>query len=101
MKSTKFQPKGKFIPFNPDLILKNTQVKREYDQLQPEFALIRAMLDARTKQGLSQADIAKQMGTKQAVISRIETGKANPSLNFLKRLAEVLNLNLKITFTPR
>jgi len=76
--------------------LKDPKFKEAYDQLQPEYELIRAIMDARIKQGMSQEDLATKIGTKQAVISRIETGKANPSIMFLKRLTLALNASLEI-----
>ena len=81
--------------------LKNPKIKAEYDKLQPEFALIRAILDARIKKGVTQQQLAKKIGTKQSVISRLESGKANPSIAFLKRMAEALNAHLEISFIPR
>lgn len=79
--------------------LKNPKIKAEYDKLQPEFALIQAVIDARTKNGLTQAKLAKKIGTKQSVISRLESGRANPSVAFLKKLAQALNSHLEIRFT--
>lgn len=80
--------------------LQNPKIKAEYDKLQPEFALIQAVIDARTKNGLTQAKLAKKIGTKQSVISRLESGRANPSVAFLKKLAQALNSHLEIRFTP-
>lgn len=80
--------------------LKDPKFKTEYDKLQPEFALIRAVIDARLKKGLTQEDLAEKIGTKQSVISRLESGNANPSFAFLKRIAQALNFHLEIKFTP-
>lgn len=80
--------------------LKNPKVKAEYDRLQPEFALIDAMIKSRAKYRLTQKALAVKMGTKQSVISRIEIGRANPTFAFLKRLAKALNSNLEIRFNP-
>ena len=79
--------------------LKDPEFKREYDRQQPEFALIRAVLDARMKKGLTQEDLADKIGTKQSVISRLESGRANPSFAFLKKLAQAFNSKLEIKFT--
>ncbi|MBM3284016.1 helix-turn-helix transcriptional regulator [Candidatus Gottesmanbacteria bacterium] len=79
--------------------LKNPKFKTEYDRLQPEFALIRAVIEARINKGLTQTELAEKIGTKQSVISRLEIGKANPSFSFLKRLAQALNTRLEIRFT--
>lgn len=80
--------------------LKNPKIKAEYDKLQPEFALIDAIIKSRVKYGLTQKALAVKMGTKQSVISRIEIGRANPTFAFLKRLAKALNSNLEIRFNP-
>jgi ribosome-binding protein aMBF1 (putative translation factor) len=79
--------------------LKDPKFKTEYDKLQPEFALIRAVIEARIKKGVTQKKLAKKMGTKQSVISRLESGKANPTLTFLKKLAIALDTRLEIHFT--
>jgi len=78
--------------------LKNPKIKAEYDRLQPEFALIRAMIEARMKKGVTQKELAEKIGTKQSVISRLESGRANPSVAFLKKLAQALNTHLEIRF---
>ena len=78
--------------------LKNQKVKTEYDRLQPEFVLINTLIEARKKSGMTQAQLAKKIGTKQSVISRLEIGLANPTLEFLKRLANALNSTLQIRF---
>ena len=78
--------------------LKNPKFKAEYDRLQPEFALIGAMIEARMKKGITQEKLAKKIGTKQSVISRLESGRANPSVAFLKKLAQALNTHLEIRF---
>lgn len=80
--------------------LKDPKFKAEYDKLQPEFALIRTMIEARMKKGVTQKELAKKIGTKQSVISRLESGRANPSIAFLKRLAGALDSSVEIHFTP-
>lgn len=79
--------------------LKNPKIKAEYDKLQPEFAMIQAVIDARVKKGVTQKELAQKIGTKQSVISRLESGRANPSVAFLKKLAQALNSHLEIRFT--
>lgn len=78
-------------------VLKDPEFKEEYDKLQPQFALIRARIEKR----LTQEQLAKKIGTKQSVISRLESGRANPSIGFLKKLAQALNSHLEIKFVPR
>ncbi|OGG02639.1 transcriptional regulator [Candidatus Gottesmanbacteria bacterium RBG_16_37_8] len=81
--------------------LKNPKFKAEFDRLQPEFEVINTLIRARIKRGITQEKLAKKMGTKQSVISRLESGNANPSLKFLKKFAQALNSNLEIKFLPR
>lgn len=74
--------------------------KAEYEALEPEFTLLKALLSARKKAGLSQAEIAKRMGTKPPAITRLESsltsGKHSPSLATLKKYVEVLGYRLEI-----
>ena len=50
--------------------LKDPKIKVEYDKLQPEFAVIRAVIEARMKKGMTQKLLAGKIGTTQSVISR-------------------------------
>ena len=79
--------------------LKDPAFKAEFDRQQPEFAVINAIIDARVKRGVTQEELAQKIGTKQSVISRLENGRANPSVAFLKKLAQALNSHLEIRFT--
>jgi predicted transcriptional regulator len=81
--------------------LKDPELKAEYDALEPEFAIIRAMIDARERQGITQKELASRTGIAQADISKLENGNANPSIKTLKRLASGLGCRLKIEFAAR
>lgn len=81
--------------------MKNPKYRLEYEKLEPEFAIARAIIDARIKRKISQAQLAKRMGTGQAVVSRLEGANASPSLSLIKRLANALNLKLELRLTPR
>lgn len=59
------------------------------------------MIDARVTKKLSQEELARRMGTGQAVISRLENANASPSLSLIKRLANALGLKVELKFTPR
>ncbi|MCX6784252.1 MAG: helix-turn-helix transcriptional regulator [candidate division WWE3 bacterium] len=80
--------------------LKNPKIKAAYDRAEPEYAAMEAVLKARMEKGLTQTQLAKKMGTKQAVVSRLESGLANPSVKFLMRLADALDCRLTIRFSP-
>lgn len=79
-------------------VLKDPKIKAEYDKLDPEFAPIEAILEARVKNGMTQAQLANKVGTKQSAIARLESGNANPSIGFLQKLAEALGKKLVIRF---
>ena len=81
--------------------LKDEEFKKEYDNLQPEFDVIRAIVEARTSQNLTQKQLAERTGIHQADISKLENGTRNPSINLLKRLAEGMDMVLKIEFVPK
>ena len=79
-------------------ILKNDEIKSEYDALAPEYDIIEAMIIARNNLNLTQKDLSKRTGINQADISRIENGTRNPSLKMLKKLASGLGMELKLEF---
>ena len=81
--------------------LENEEFKKEYEAIQPEMDVIRAIVDARTSQNLTQNELAKRTGINQADISKLENGTRNPSVNLLKRLAEGMGMVLKIEFVPK
>lgn len=80
--------------------LQKKDVKTVYDALEPEFTLLRELLQARQKAGLSQADIAERMGTKATAVTRLESsltsGKHSPSIATLKKYAQALDCHLEI-----
>lgn len=81
--------------------MKNPKYRLEYEKLEPEFAIASAIIDARIKRKITQKELAKRMGTGQAVVSRLEGANASPSLSLIKRLASALNLKLELRLTPR
>jgi len=80
--------------------LKDPAYKAEYDALEPEFAIIHAMIDARKSSGMTQKQLSEKTGIAQGDISKIEVGEANPTINTLKRLASGLDMKLKLEFIP-
>ncbi len=79
-------------------ILKNDEIKSEYDALAPEYDIIEAMIIARKNLNITQKDLSEKTGINQADISRIENGTRNPSLKMLKKLASGLGMQLKLEF---
>ena len=80
--------------------LKDPEFKKEWDDIQPEMDVIRAMIDTRIGQNLTQKQLAERTGIDQADISKLENGTRNPSLKLLKRLAKGMGMQLKIEFVP-
>jgi transcriptional regulator with XRE-family HTH domain len=80
--------------------LKDPEVRKEWDDMGPEFAIVQAIIDARNNASLTQRQLSEQTGIAQADISRLENGNANPSLKTLKRLASAMGMTLKIEFLP-
>ncbi len=77
--------------------LKNSKVKTEYDALSPEYGVIKAIIRERIKRGWSQTELAEAIGSRQPVISRLERGEGNPTLETLGRIAKALDLSLKVS----
>ena len=79
-----------------DKQLEDEEFRKEWEEFQPELELMKQVIGERIKQNISQKELADRMGTKQANISKLENGNANPSLDFLKRLASSLGKKLEI-----
>jgi ribosome-binding protein aMBF1 (putative translation factor) len=80
--------------------LNDPKYRREYEALEEEFSLVAALIEARTRAGLTQEQVAQRMQTTQAVIARLEGGGSKPSTRTLERYAEATGSRLKITFEP-
>ena len=78
-------------------LLKDKEVRRIYDELGPEYEAISLLIRARNEKKISQAELAKKMGTKQSAISRFESGTYHPTMVFLYRLADALGAKLTVT----
>ena len=81
--------------------LKDPEFKKEWDALEPEFNVIQAMIDERKNSNMTQKELAERTGIDQSDISKIETGNANPSLSTLKRLADGMDMILRLEFIPK
>lgn len=95
----KISNKINLVPFSEfkKKALMDPEIKAEYDRLEPEYQIIRAIIDKRLKKNMSQKELAEKMGTKQSALSRLESGTYNPSLLFLKKVATALNAKLSIS----
>ncbi len=77
--------------------LKEPRYRAAYDALTPEFELAKALIRARLRAGLSQAELARRMGTTQSVIAKLESGKSLPSTRTLHRYARATGSKVRIT----
>lgn len=71
-----------------------------YDALEEEFALASALIKARAAADMTQEQVAEAMGTTQAVVARLESGRTMPSTRTLKRFAQATGMRLRISFEP-
>jgi len=81
--------------------LKNPEFKKEYDKLQPEYEIIHKIIESRIKLKLTQKDLAARMGTKQSALARLESGRGNPTLKFIQKLATALGTDITLTFSGK
>lgn len=84
-----------------EIQMENPEFAKEYESIQPEMDVIRAIVEARTSQNITQKELAERTGINQADISKLENGTRNPSVNLLKRLADGMGMVLKIEFVPK
>ena len=91
---------------NHEAFLKKAATRRgfaeAYEALEPEYQVIRQLLRARTRAGLTQDAVAERMGTTKSAISRLEAaGKHAPSLTTLRRYAQAVGCDLQVRLVPR
>lgn len=76
------------------------EYREAYEALEGEFALVEALIRARTHAALSQAEVAGRMGTTESVVSRLESGRVKPSTRTLERYAKATGHRLRISLEP-
>jgi len=81
--------------------LKDEEFKKEWEDSECEYALVKSLVAARKECHMTQKELAEKTGINQADISKIETGNANPALSTLKRLAEGMDMVLRLEFIPK
>lgn len=72
--------------------------RQEYEALEEEYALARALIEARAAAGLTQAQLADRMGTTQSAVARLESGRSQPSTQTLVKVAAATGTRLRIKF---
>ena len=81
--------------------MEEPEYQKAYEALEGEFGLAKAVIEARSRVGLTQAELARKMGTTQPVLARLEGGRTRPSMRTLERLARATGTRLLISFEPR
>ncbi len=86
-------------------LLRNSEVRKEYEDLEEEFALFDELLKARMNAGLTQAEVARRMGTKTPAVARLEAGGGNkrhsPSISTLRKYAKAVDCDLEIKLVQK
>jgi predicted transcriptional regulator len=82
-------------------LMRSPEFRVEYEKADAEFALVEALVRARTKAKLTQAQLAKKIGTTQSAIARLEGGHVSPSLATLRRYAQATGARLQIELISR
>jgi predicted transcriptional regulator len=85
----------KFEEFEAKL-LEKPEIRKEYEALKPKYDMIRSLIERRSKMGISQAELAKIIGTKQPAISRLEKGDYNTTLSTFFKVADALELDVSL-----
>ncbi len=81
--------------------MQDPEFAKTYEEIRSEMNVIRAMIEARTSQNLTQKELTEGTGIAQTKISRLENGTRNPSIKLLQRLTDGMGMVLNVTFTPK
>jgi predicted transcriptional regulator len=77
-------------------LMENPKFRKEYEKADAEFSIIEALIHARAAARLSQAEVARRIGTTQSAIARLEAGNVAPTIPTLRRYAEATGTKLRI-----
>lgn len=80
-------------------LLQDREIRKAYEELGPEFALVKTIIKKRIEKRITQAALARKIGTKQSAISRLESGEYNPTLAFLGKVARALDSKLEVSIS--
>jgi len=87
-----------FKDFLNENLEKDPEFKKEWEENRVRRELVKKVIELRIKEQINQKELAERIGTNQSAISRFESGRYNPSIDFLKRLANALNKKIEINF---
>ena len=78
-------------------LMKDEELKAEYENLKPRYELIAQIIDARSQLNITQEELAQRVGTQKSNISRFESGSYNPTLDFVTKVAHSLGKEVHIS----
>jgi transcriptional regulator with XRE-family HTH domain len=81
-------------------LMADPEFREEYAKADAEYTLIESLVRARNAAQLSQAELARRIGTTQSAIARLEAGRVSPSVSTLRRYAEATGTKLRIELLP-
>ncbi len=94
-----YAPGASFTEFF-DEQMKNPEFRRAYEELEPEFAIIKQIIELRIQRKMTQTQLAKKIGTRQPSIARLEARGATTDLNYLQRVAKALDARVEVRLVP-
>ena len=80
-----------------ELLMKDVEFKEEYEKLKPRYDVVSQIIEERSRQNITQEELALRVGTQKSNISRLESGTYNPSLDFITKVAQSLGKKVEIT----
>lgn len=89
---------SKTIPFKKiaEEWKEDSEYRQEYENLKSEFEVARELIHARARAHLTQAEVAKRMGTTQSVIARLESGTKSINIRTLEKYARATGSHLHV-----
>ena len=100
MKRKKYLNSTVFEDYFQKILNTDSSFKEEWENYQPEYEAMKAVLDARLSNNLSQSELATISGINQSEISKIESGNRNPSIKILRKIANAMDMHIEIKFVP-
>lgn len=91
------------MDFRDDLdsrIATDPEFNRQWNQDEPEREILKTIARLRYEQNMTQEELSERCGIKQGELSKIENGKANPTLETLQKLAKGMGMKLELRFVP-
>jgi len=78
--------------------LKNPKIKKYYDEYGKQLEIAYQILQLRKQRKMTQAELAKKIGTRQSDVARMESGQQNFTTDTLQKIASTFKRDLKIEF---